>query len=514
MTSPLRVPSALVSRAAPVLLFSALVGVLALAAPAPLSAQSPGRVAVLNVRGPRGGRARAMLVSSLEGAGYEVVSERDVAEARRRLGIGDDPSPAEWAQLARELRVRAFLDGRVSRARRSWRLTVRVRSGADGAVLGDESWSGRTTSAIDGVGRNGAERLTSLLSAARAPAAGAATTSVPEDGETPWWAGGPTGGDDEEEEPVEEPEPGAVERHDSFRVSLSGGSLWRSFWNEAEVYAAQRDPSVSDGRTLLERRGYEGSNAELGLEAELYPGALGDQPFPWLGLLVSFRNSAFLSSSACRADNPAICERTSIATNQMDVQAGARGRYRFGPSRRDFELQLEALYGYAAFTFDQPTLQIVDRNAIVAPMEYQYVALGLGFRYGLVPDALTIGLRADYRIGIGVGTAAKNVWGLDTGAPSGFLVGLELTHEATWLFEGVFASFRLEYVQMITQFRGQVGCADPSDCAIDPVPWQDDGLWELWPVSAADPDDVVGGFANPTTDHYVRWGLYVGYAFR
>lgn len=462
-----------------------------------------------------------MLVSSLEEAGYEIVSDRDVDAARRRLGIGDSPSDDEWVQLAADLEVRAFLDGRVTRARRSWRLTVRVRNGLDGAELGDESWGGRTTGAIDGVGRSGASRLESYLSAARAPSAGgrAADRTTGEDGDAPWWAGGPTGGgdeeDDDEEGEAEETEPGDTERHDSFRVSLSGGSLWRSFWATAEVYAAQRDPSVTDSRTIMERRGYEGSNAELGIEAELYPGALGDQPFPWLGILVSFRNSAGLSSNACRADVAGSCERVAISTNQMDVQAGARGRYRFGPSRRDFELLVEVLYGLSSFMLDTETLQIVDRNAIIPPMEYQYVSFGGGFRYGVVPNAFTIGLRADYRAGIGIGTAGKNVWGLETGAPSGFLVGLELTHEASWLVEGLFASFRLEYFQMMTQFRGQVGCADAMNCTIDPEPWRDDGLWELWPSSSATtPDDVVGGIADPVTDHYVRWGIYVGYAFR
>jgi hypothetical protein len=67
---------------------------------------------------------------------------------------------------------------------------------------------------------------------------------------------------------------------------------------------------------------------------------------------------------------------------------------------------------------------------------------------------------------------------------------------------------------MITTFRGQVGCADPSDCSIDAMPWADDGLWELWPADIANPDDVTGGIRDSVPDHYVRWGIYLGYAFR
>jgi len=81
-----RVPPAILERAALALLLAALVSALASAVPEPVLAQTPGRVAVLRVRGPRGGRARTLLVSSLEEAGYEVVSDRDVDAARRLDG--------------------------------------------------------------------------------------------------------------------------------------------------------------------------------------------------------------------------------------------------------------------------------------------------------------------------------------------------------------------------------------------------------------------------------------------
>lgn len=491
------------------LLVALQLGALALAAP--VEAQER-RVAVDAIRGPRGGRARSLLVASLEEEGWTVVSDREIDEARDRLGLSR-PSDDDWVSIARELNVVAILDGRVSRARRSWRLTVRVRNGADGAILGDEGWGGRTATAIDGVRRTGASRLSSYLERASAPGAAAAS---PVDGETPWYAGGA-----EEEVPPEEEEaetePSANERYDSFRISASGGTLFRSFDATAEVYLARRDPTVTTGETIEEQRGYQSGGIghfELGLEAELYPGALGDQPFPFLGILVSFRNSVGLGASACRYGLSS-CERVSIGTNQTDVQAGARGRYRFGPSRRDFEAMIEVLYGYSSFTFDVGALQEIDRNAIIPPLEYQYVSLGAGFRYGIVPDYLNVALRADYRAGISVGAGARSVWGRDTGAPNGFLFGLDLIHEATWLFEGIFASLRFEYFQMITTFRGQVGCADmAAGCDVSSPPWLDEGLWEIWPINGSDVDDVAGGVHDAVSDHYFRWGLYIGYAFR
>jgi len=498
------------------LLFLSLGLVLALLAAclAPATAMAQGtRVAVDSFRGPRGARARSLLISSLEEAGYVVISDAEIDAARDRLGVSSRVTAANWIDVARELNVAAIIDGRVSRARRSWRLTVQVRNGLDGNILGDEGWGGRTTGAIDGVRRNGAERLSQYLDRARSPSA--AVVAEPTDGESPWYDGGPR---EESAEVLAEPElPGSVERYDSFRVSLSGGSMYRNFGGTAEVYRAQREPGVVNSSTIDESRGYEGSHAELGVEAEFYPGALGDQPFPFLGIVVSFRNSAGLSTSGCPYMMPCAssADRLAIATNQTDVQAGARGRYRFGPSRRDFELMAEVLYGYSAFTFDTDALQRIDRNAIIPPIEYQYVSLGAGFRYGIVPDYLTIALRGDYRAGISVGAAARTVWGLDTGAADGFLFGLDLIHEATWLFEGIFVDLRLEYFQMMTTFRGQVGCANPAaGCEVSGEPWLDGGLWELWPVDGTDIEDVVGGLHDPVSDHYFRWGLYVGYAFR
>lgn len=474
-------------------------------------AEAQGRVAVDAIRGPRGGRARTLLVQSLEDAGWVVVSSSELDGARDRLGIGRSPSDEDWVRVARELNVVAIVDGRVSRARRSWRLTVRVRNGADGAILGDEGWGGRTATAIDGVGRTGAERLSGYLGSARAPGAATATES----GETPWYAGGADAETPEEDE-AEPEEPSDVERYDSFRIAASGGTLFRSLSASAEVYRARRDPGVTDASTIEERRGYQSGGIghfELGLEAELYPGALGDQPFPFLGILASFRNSVGLGTNACRYGIVA-CERIPVGTNQTDVQAGVRGRYRFGPSRRDFEGMIEVLYGYSSFTFDTDDLQNIDRNAIIPPMEYQYVSLGAGFRYGIVPDFLNVALRVDYRAGFAIGADARSVWGLDTGGPSGVDLALDIIHEATWLVPGIYLSLRFEYFLMVTTFRGQVGCADPATgCGVTDSPWLDEGLWEIWPIGA-DINDVVGGIHDPVNDHYFRWGLYIGYAFR
>lgn len=503
-------------------LVSAALGVtLVVLSTSDVAAQEEGRrVVVQRFRGPRAGRVRSLLVSNLEANGWTVVGEGEVDRAERELGIGSRPSEDEYVQLGRELRVVAFVSGSVSRARRSWRLTVRVRNAADGRVLGSEGWGGRTTGAMDAVGRNGASRLGEHLDRARAPGSEpvpvvVVDAAMPSDDEAP-----PV--DDEADDESAEGAPSdASARYDSFRLSLSAGSLWRSMSTVASVYAVRRGQPAADPATELydESRGYTSSgigHAELGVEAELYPGALGEQAFPWLGVLVSFRHSAFLTSYGCRR-SAAECTgdgRVEIGTDQLDVQAGLRGRYRFGGRRGDFELFLEAIWGLSTFTLDAVALQEIDYDAIIPPAEYQYVSVGGGFQVAPVPDALVVAVRADYRAGVQIGAKAREVWGIETEPANGFLVGAELRHEATWLAEGAFAALRFEYFQFQTTYRGQVGCAMPGACPDLPPDQQymDDNLWEPWPVDAS--GNVVGGIRDAVTDHYVRWGLYLGYAFR
>lgn len=499
---------------------------LPLVLPSAALAQGGRRVAVERFRGPRAAHARSLLVRDLEDHGYVVVSESDLTAARRELGLGTGTlDEGEYVQLARELRVVAFVDGRVGHAHRQWRLVVHVHDGADGADLGSASWGGRTQGAIDGIGRNGAERLREFLDRAAAPAAPVA--APPPDGERPWYEGGADDevaaeADDEgaQDDDVPDEASDASTRYDWLRIAASGGSLWRSMQADAQVYAVRRGvPSTDPGNDLVhETRGYTSSgigHAELGLEAEFFPGALGNQPFPYLGLVGSFRHSAFLSSSGCRRTSTDCtgAGRVGVGTEQLDVQAGLRFRYRLGANRRDVQLFGDVLYGYSTFTFDTASLQELDYQAILPPMEYQWLGIAVGLDYGIVPDALFVQVRGGYRIGVGLGTQARNVWGIDSSLNGGFNLSIELKHEANWLAQGIFVSLRFEYFQFTTNFRGQVGCATTSCSPTGTQPWTNNDLWELWPVGG-DGSTVVGGIRDGVPDNYVRWGLYLGYAFR
>ena len=503
-----------------------VVGALALA-PAALEAQrgAPGRAAtaqraparqsvrvlVERFRGTRASTARGLLITNLTEAGYTVIPDSEVDAVRRRLHLPTRMGTDDYVTLARELNVAAILDGRVARARRAWNLTVRVRNGADGAILGSSSWGGRSTSAIDGVGRNAAERLGEHLQAAQAPPNPQAQSAEPQWYESGYHEDAESPIDDED--PTPDPEPTDTDRYDSGHLMISGGTLWRSFGTIVDVYAGQHggaDPSA----IVQQERVYASAGIghfEIGGEGDIYPGAFGDQPFPYLGLVASFRNSVGLSSTAPSSDP--VQGDVSLPTNQMDLRVGLRGRYRFGPRRGDFLLFVDVGFVMSTFTFGIDELAQIQRASILPPMEYQSIDLGLGFDVAIVKDALSFSAYGRGRIGVGIGVQTRNVWGIDTGAPNGFLFGLELRHDAVWLARGAFAAVRFEYFQYITQFSGQVGCYD----VCDPVanPWEDRSLWEVWPV--ADPTDpnsrVTGGAQDPVTDHNVRWGLYLGYAF-
>jgi hypothetical protein len=129
------------------------------------------RVVVESFRGPQSGRLRASLLANLQDQEeVELVSEAEVRRAARELGIRDISAPSDYARIARELDVAAFIDGRTGRQRRSWSLTVRVRDGSDGRVLDSTSWSGRTIGALSTVRRNGYRRLQDVLESSQAPA--------------------------------------------------------------------------------------------------------------------------------------------------------------------------------------------------------------------------------------------------------------------------------------------------------------------------------------------------------
>ncbi len=478
------------------------------------------RVVVDRFSGPRGQTARRALIRDLEEHGVVVVDESEVRAARDCLGLGRRLGGEDYPALARDLNVSAFIDGRVRRRRRRWALTVRVRNALDGESLGTASWGGRTAASLGGVRRNGYDRLAAYLEASRAPG-----VPVTEPAEEPWYAR------EEAEAPVEpepEPEPAprpASSRYDAFRVSVVGGTLYRFMNTPVQVYGAQRgmcDPaSGCDPASALvnEERQYQSGgigHLVLGGQAEVYPGAFGDQPFPYIGALVSFTHSVAVRSNGT---DPNTGKTVSVPTNQFDFLVAVRGRYRFGEARREPEIHLDAGWGTFQFNLGMNALQQISPDTVIPPMQYGYVHVGAGINYGIIPTYLTVGLDVAYRIGTNIGNDTRNVWGTSTGPANGLLLGIELKTEIPEIVQGAFIALRVQYFQFTTSFHGQVGCAQAGGCQAYVDPWNDTRAWEVWPVNPpaagmqANVNDVVGGPRGPVNDNYVRLQLAAGYAF-
>lgn len=519
-SSPRRLGSALrwsLALAAAVLLASSAIALPAAAQPRRGTSQatdtSSTRIVVAPFRGARAASARRLLISNLAESGYTVVPDSEVASTARRLGISSRPSRGDYLSIAAELHASVVIEGRVSRARRSWNLRVEVLNGADGASLGSASWGGRAARAVDGVGRNGAERLGAFIGRGQP-----VVTTAASSGEPQWYQ---EGYHDDAETPLDDERPGQEGaeapsrqgRYDVGRIMASGGTMWRSFSTIVDAYGGHH--GATDPLSIVhQERSYTSpgiGHFELGIEGEFYPGALDDQPFPYLGIVAAFRHSLGIVSIA-EAEDPALGDVT-LGTDQMDVRAGLRGRYRFGSNPGDFMLFADLGFALSTFTFDLEALSQVRLASVIPPMEYYSIEVGLGFDVGLVPDALSLSAYGRARIGVALGVQARNVWGIDTKPANGVLVGLELRHDAVWITRGLFAALRFEYFQYITQFSGQAGCYGP--CSEGTQPYLDRSPWEVWP--SRDPnapnEDVTGGARDPVSDHNVRWGLYLGYAF-
>lgn len=517
------------------------------AAPSLRAQDSATRVVVEDFRGPRASRFRAQLVANLRDAGVEVVSSGDLRMVARTLGLKlNRLKTADYVAIARRLGADAFVSGRVTRGRRRWALTVSVRNGADGLALGQEGWSGRTQRSLASIRRNGYATLEPYLSAARRPGTGLAgaqsgagqTPAVPTvadpsptvspaptyapspetvpqadgqnpwapppvDTEMPWYA---QGGEADEEDVTDRA--GSEGSHRYLRLGFDVGLMNRQFravalvrnkpliLNEAGVdprLLERRDPVLNDDDIIDETRQYSAApgHPEIGLRAEFYPFAIADdQPFPFVGVVARYHRSIFLSSQGC---GDAACEqvnRINVETTEQEYYVGLRGYVPLFDGA--LELGLEPGFGALDFSFDEQTLLDVYPSSVLPSTTYSYLHFGLD-AYAQVVPWLGLGFSAGYRLGLGVGLNAREMWGVKSSFDGGVQVGGEVRVPMGFLVDGLYASVTTEYSAYTVQFAGQT--QEP---------------WEAWPYQGNDPDDVVGGVQDPVSDTYLRAGIRIG----
>lgn len=509
----------------PLFALALVVGVVPLA-----SAQ---RVVIERFGGPQAARLRGLLVQSLEENGVELVPDAEVQSAMREAGFRTLREEDDYPRVAQALGASAFVSGRVSRTGRTWVLRVNVRSGADGMRVGAASWSGRNLAALRAVRRSGHTKLAEVLAVARAPATevGGRTETTADPNAPPWYARTepetPPSDEPPSGEPEDPPADGArnPKRYPGIRFGLLGGTLRRSMQANVLVDSAFRPP-FEPGMRLEEERVYQSAgigHLEMGFSFELFPDAFVANPtVPWLGLVVHYRHSLLLDSEgpSCLPSSepdPALvgdvdvprgarCPNSDVVpveTTQQELYAGVRLEPNVGADVRGPWLTFDAGYGFFKFTLDPKDLVLLERTTIVPPLDYRYVNVGAGIRYGLHP-MLFLGARFAYRVGLDVGADARRIWGASTGRPSGLQVGAELRHEMTWLADGAFLAIGVEWFRFTTVFRGQTACQAGSECA-------EYELWEPWPETG---DIVDGGIRDPLDDDYLRLTLNIGWAYR
>lgn len=455
---------------------------------APAAAQK--RVLVERFSGPQASRVRAGLLADLgdHADTLTIVSESELRTASQTLGIARVRSEADYAAVAQQLNVAAFIDGRVARRGRTWALTVRVR-GADGSILGTETWSGGTMNALGAVRRNGHSRLAQYLDAANPPIP--PQPEVPETPERAWYQR------EEVEERVEEPDddedaPEGDDRYSAFRIGLGAGTLYRS--TSAEVI-----PIYGTAEGEPETRSYASAglgHAELAIDGDFFPGAFGSQPFPYIGLAFHYRAGVGLQSTGCAPPtSDGACREVLVKSSQSDFYLGARGRYAFGSPARGPQLDFDVGYGYFAFGLDLAALQQLDPTAVIPPVGYAFFNVGVGITYPVVPTYLILGARFAYRASLGVSVEQKQVWGVDTSSAPGFLLGLDVKSQMPYIVKGLYVAFAFQYFSFSTTYEGPVSCLEGMCPAGGP-------LWQ--PIRV--PESV--------SDNYVRLSLSVGYEFR
>ncbi len=502
------------------------------------------RVAVQRFGGPQGSSIRNAVVRSLENNGVEVIPQSEVNAAARELVGRTSLRDDDYGAVAQQLNIKAFVSGRISRARRRWTVRLTVRNGADGLTLGTASWGGRTVGSARSGSRRAYQRISEYLDLANAPSGAGAPTEQPDeivapDGEVPWYQRNQEDEEEDEDEEEEEEEndddePEQPGRYAKVRFAVLAGTISRSMGTTALVDPRLRTPFPmeldvnGDGNPrndlIAEPREYESSGLghfELGVAAEIYPGAFLEDPVvPWLGLAFHYRHSVGLNTNGNRclaAQEPAAstgrCDGNPVVpvdTTQSELYVGPRVDLNLGDSRRGPNVSLDIGYGRFTFELAPNDLGSLDRINIVPPLQYTYVHLGLGARYD-VHEYLGLGAMFAYRLGLGVGTAAKQIWGGQTSSTSGFTVGVDLRHPMTYLEDGVFLTLGIQFSRFSTKFRGQTACRVPDGDGMCPST----DLWEPWPeAQEGGAGVIIGGIQETVQDNYFRLALSVGYELR
>lgn len=319
----------------------------------------------------------------------------------------EGPNPletdADFAAVAARLNIRAYVQGVSTNDTSGWKLVIRIRQGADGAVVGESTFQ---ASWFPGLLTKVEKELITSLEAALSGA------SVPE--------GAPEEDDGMDDMEEEEEEEKALQPLD-MRAGM--GFVFRD-------YAGN---NVDSRQGVLNTLSQSGGMANLRMSAEFYPMALFTTGFlSNIGVTGQFERS--LGGQTQAGDNPNT--RDVETAEQFDstlsaYELGARVRlpvagHLFG---------LAASYGAHKFEINEDTAGGPLVN-LVPDVDYSYIRLGSDFTYVLDTYHLTasLGLRIVSGAGEDNGFIQDDPWfprsdvgGVDAGLMGGFDITERLT---------------------------------------------------------------------------------------
>lgn len=300
-------------------------------------AQGNPRVAVLEVQGPQARKVQGYIEGALRGE-VELVDAGDASAPSSNTGFAD---------LAQNLDVQAVIVARVEKSRR-FVVTVTVRQGRDGSLVGSATWAEKKAPRLSVIQRELWAKLGSAIETAEGPAAAEPTPAPATPSRNrPTRAESAPDEDaeergEEDEEVAEEDEAAEADESDSgapstrrpaLRLELGFGPMWR-------------DQSYNDTARLPPARYFNemGSPAmTLALAGTFYPAALfSDSMLGNLGLTLGFGSALGLSS----ADDAG----TEFGTSATTFHIGLRARVPVGLS----EFGLTLAYAGRNFIVDAP----------------------------------------------------------------------------------------------------------------------------------------------------------------
>ena len=364
------------------------------------------RIVIEDFIGPGAGSFRASAVRSLRDVDdVALVSRDDFYATQGRLGLGLT-RPDDYVIVARELDVAAFVSGNVERGR-GFRVTLQVRDGASGQVVGETRFAGRRARSVARAMQRGTwQRLSGSIRTTGAPSVGSEPARMASlENEAPPPPDLSTDDVEAHRTADLDPElfPDAEERAESAAVDEELAGLFDprfvSRHSPIEAYLGLR--GLNRGFRYIDDR--DGAmrpydmplGPGLAVGGEWYPGAhLTNDALAHIGLTADVEQSLFLSSAGPNG--------ASYPTSESYWALGARARFPLGPSR----LSLAAAIARHAFTIEveHPS----DPSPDIASVAYTHGRFGGDARIAM--GSLSLTFDAAYLLILDAGEIAEDHW--------------------------------------------------------------------------------------------------------